>query len=151
MTGKNATRAVTWINSHKWIVRKLGSKRNDCPSLANGCLLDSITTLYCPCGSAAVASGGEMFAMEFESSTPSRGSVLWKLSATSPLAVMCRFNSTRRSIGPSKPPTTRWVSFDRKKSARPFLFLFLFLVLVLVLVLSLTRTRFSRDHHLPLG
>lgn len=45
--------------------------------------------------------------MEFESSTPSRGSVLPKLSSTSPFAVMCRFTSTR----PSSPPLSaiRWL------------------------------------------
>lgn len=61
--------------------------------------------------------GGEMFAMEFESSTPSRASVLPKLSSTSPFAVMCRFTSTRPS-GPLY-PVAGFKGTLEKKSARP--------------------------------
>lgn len=61
--------------------------------------------------------GGEMFAMEFESSTPSRASVLPKLSSTSPFAVMCRFTSTR----PSSPlaPSIRWLDLKAHSKRNP--------------------------------
>lgn len=61
--------------------------------------------------------GGEMFAMKFESSTPSRASVLPKLSSTSPFAVMCRFTSTR----PSSPlaPSIRWLDLKAHSKRNP--------------------------------
>lgn len=60
--------------------------------------------------------------MEFESSTPSRASVLSKLLATSPFAVMCRFNSTRPSSPPPPPLDSDLGRLDlkgRSKEIRP--------------------------------
>lgn len=80
-----------------------------------------------------------MFAMEFESSTPSRASVLPKLSSTSPFAVMCRFTSTRPSSPPLRYPVAGFKgTLERNPLAR------------LPVIHSLPSLRFPRSTKDPL-
>lgn len=95
----------------KKIVWKVSKRSGKCPSLTRTV---SPIRVYNdrprPFSRLVPFTGSEMFAMEFESSTPLRGSVLSELSSTSPFAVMCRFTSTRpSSLLALSPPTGGWI------------------------------------------